>query len=394
MPALDLSGVVTATMVIAGLGVLNDVTVTQASAVWELRVLRPTADRRAVFASAMRIGRDHIASSVYTLVFAYAGSAMTVLLLITAYQRGLAEIATSEEIGQEIVRTLVGRDRPRARGADHHGARRVHGAQAGCRGAAHGLSGISARGHVAAVGSSYPQTRGFMTDDDIAEGWYTDSEGAIRWWDGARWTEHVRSESGDPAATVVLPADRSEPVRRRILDDEDDDEPDHSRRLWLTATFVGLLAFFLGMAIGGNGNNPDPAIVEEATAASGATAADLDQRETDLKTREGEVESKQQDLDQREQDLESRERDLESAPSGTGTGPMGNGVFEVGDDVQPGQYASDGPEDPELPCSYRVSDDEDGEEIISSEISDGPGIVTLVEGQYFTSEYCQTWELQ
>ncbi len=108
VPALDLSGVVTATMVIAGLGVLNDVTVTQASAVWELRALRPSADRREVFGSAMRIGRDHIASSVYTLVFAYAGSAMTVLLLITAYQRGLAEIATTEEIGQEIVRTLVG----------------------------------------------------------------------------------------------------------------------------------------------------------------------------------------------------------------------------------------------------------------------------------------------
>ena len=109
VPALDLSGVVAATMVIAGLGVLNDVTVTQASAVWELRALRPAADRLAVFASAMRIGRDHIASSVYTLVFAYAGSAMTVLLLITAYQRGLADVATTEQVGQEIVRTLVGR---------------------------------------------------------------------------------------------------------------------------------------------------------------------------------------------------------------------------------------------------------------------------------------------
>jgi uncharacterized membrane protein len=108
VPALDLSGVVAATMVIAGLGVLNDVTVTQASAVWELRALRPAADRLAVFASAMRIGRDHIASSVYTLVFAYAGSAMTVLLLITAYQRGLADVATTEQVGQEIVRTLVG----------------------------------------------------------------------------------------------------------------------------------------------------------------------------------------------------------------------------------------------------------------------------------------------
>ncbi|AXT85748.1 YibE/F family protein [Aeromicrobium sp. A1-2] len=108
VPGIDLSGIVAATMVIAGLGVLNDVTVTQASAVWEMRALQPAARGASLFASAMRIGRDHIASSVYTLVFAYAGSAMTVLLLITAYQRGLAEMATTEEIGTEIVRTLVG----------------------------------------------------------------------------------------------------------------------------------------------------------------------------------------------------------------------------------------------------------------------------------------------
>lgn len=107
-PHVQLSGVVAAAMVIAGLGVLNDVTVTQASAVWELRTAQPGAAATDVFRSAMRIGRDHIASSVYTLVFAYAGSAMTVLLLIVAYQRGLAEMATTEQIGQEVVRTLVG----------------------------------------------------------------------------------------------------------------------------------------------------------------------------------------------------------------------------------------------------------------------------------------------
>lgn len=56
----------------------------------------------------MRIGRDHIASSVYTLVFAYAGAAMTTMLLITAYQRPLLEIAVTEQVSQEIVRTLIG----------------------------------------------------------------------------------------------------------------------------------------------------------------------------------------------------------------------------------------------------------------------------------------------
>ena len=107
-PGISLSGVVAASMVIAGLGVLNDVTVTQASAVWEMRALQPNANRLQLFMSAMRIGRDHIASSIYTLVFAYAGSAMTVLLLITAYDRSLIEMSTTEELGSEIVRTLVG----------------------------------------------------------------------------------------------------------------------------------------------------------------------------------------------------------------------------------------------------------------------------------------------
>lgn len=108
IPSLNLSAIAAATMVIAGLGVLNDVTVTQASAVWELRSLQPDLNRRAVFASAMRIGRDHIASSVYTLVFAYAGSAMVILLLVTAYQQRLIDVATTEQVGQEVVRTLVG----------------------------------------------------------------------------------------------------------------------------------------------------------------------------------------------------------------------------------------------------------------------------------------------
>ena len=107
-PNLHLSGVVAAAMVVAGLGVLNDVTVTQASAVWELRAAKPHASNTEVFTSAMRIGRDHIASSVYTLVFAYAGSAMTILLLVVAYQRGLGETATTEQVAQEVVRTLVG----------------------------------------------------------------------------------------------------------------------------------------------------------------------------------------------------------------------------------------------------------------------------------------------
>ena len=73
------------------------------------------------------------------------------------------------------------------------------------------------------------------------------------------------------------------------------------------------------------------------------------------------------------------------------SGTIGNGVFEVGTDVQPGTYTSEGPEDPELPCTYKVSTDEAGDEIISSKITQSSGTVTLEEGQFFTSEYCMPW---
>jgi uncharacterized membrane protein len=56
----------------------------------------------------MRIGRDHIASSVYTIVFVYAGSALPVLLLINLSDRPLHTVLTGEALSQEIVRTLVG----------------------------------------------------------------------------------------------------------------------------------------------------------------------------------------------------------------------------------------------------------------------------------------------
>jgi uncharacterized membrane protein len=105
---VQLSGLLLAGIVVASLGILNDVTVTQASAVWELRELNPDATPRRLFAGAMRIGRDHIASSVYTIVFAYAGAALPVLLLINLSQRPLDTILTGEALGQEIVRTLVG----------------------------------------------------------------------------------------------------------------------------------------------------------------------------------------------------------------------------------------------------------------------------------------------
>ncbi len=104
---VSFTGLLTCGLIIAGLGVLNDVTITQSSAVWELRSAAPEAPRRQIFAGAMRIGRDHIASTIYTIVFAYSGASIVLLLLLSVYDRPLLDLVSTEEIAEEIVRTLA-----------------------------------------------------------------------------------------------------------------------------------------------------------------------------------------------------------------------------------------------------------------------------------------------
>jgi uncharacterized membrane protein len=106
--AATLRGVFLCGVILAGLGVLNDVTITQASAVWELHVADPGARWPALLAGGMRIGRDHIASTIYTIAFAYAGASLPVLLLLEIYDLPLARTLTSGQFAEEIVRTLAG----------------------------------------------------------------------------------------------------------------------------------------------------------------------------------------------------------------------------------------------------------------------------------------------
>lgn len=94
-------------ILIAGLGVLNDVTITQAAAVWELAAADPAARSRELFTRAMRIGRDHIASTVYTIAFAFAGGGLTVLLLVASSSRSFLEAITLGDLAIEVVSLLV-----------------------------------------------------------------------------------------------------------------------------------------------------------------------------------------------------------------------------------------------------------------------------------------------
>ncbi|MFF7473277.1 YibE/F family protein [Streptomyces sp. NPDC008092] len=107
-PSIDMSGLLLAGVIIGSLGVLDDVTVTQTSAVWELHEANPTMGWRGLYRAGIRIGRDHIASVVNTLVLAYAGAALPLLLLFSIAQSSVATVANSELVAEEIVRTLVG----------------------------------------------------------------------------------------------------------------------------------------------------------------------------------------------------------------------------------------------------------------------------------------------
>jgi uncharacterized membrane protein len=106
-PTLDFSGLVLAGIVVAGLGVLNDVTITQASAIWQLHEVSPDMTWRELYTRGMAVGRDHIASTVYTIVFAYAGAALPALLLFELYAQPWWTTVTSA-LAEEVIRTLVG----------------------------------------------------------------------------------------------------------------------------------------------------------------------------------------------------------------------------------------------------------------------------------------------
>ncbi|MEO1055533.1 MAG: YibE/F family protein [Actinomycetota bacterium] len=105
---IDPRGLLLAGVVIGALGVLDDVTVTQVSAVWELKRATPEAHFRELIQPALRIGRDHISSTVNTLFLAYAGAALPLLLLFSEADQSISSVATREIVAVEIVRALVG----------------------------------------------------------------------------------------------------------------------------------------------------------------------------------------------------------------------------------------------------------------------------------------------
>jgi uncharacterized membrane protein len=106
--ALDLRGLLVAGIVVGALGVLDDVTVSQVSIVAALRRANPGLSRRFLYREATKVGRDHVASTVNTLVLAYAGASLPLLLFFVQGDQPAGRLLTSELIAVEIVRMLVG----------------------------------------------------------------------------------------------------------------------------------------------------------------------------------------------------------------------------------------------------------------------------------------------
>jgi len=105
---VNLRGLLLGGMIIGALGVLDDLVITQASAVFELHLADPGLKLGALYQRAYRIGQDHVASTVNTLVMAYTGVALPLLLLFTVESGNLGQLVNISSVAEEIVRTLVG----------------------------------------------------------------------------------------------------------------------------------------------------------------------------------------------------------------------------------------------------------------------------------------------
>lgn len=104
---IDVRGLLLAGIVIGSLGVLDDVTVSQAATVAEISRADPSSGFRGLFRAGSRVGRAHVASVVNTIVLAYAGASLPLLVLMVADNGSLTAVVPSQVVAQEIVRSAV-----------------------------------------------------------------------------------------------------------------------------------------------------------------------------------------------------------------------------------------------------------------------------------------------
>ena len=108
LPNIDIGGLILAAIIFGALGILDDVTVTQAATVTELHEADPWLGRVALARRAMNVGRSHIAATVNTLVLAYVGASLPLIVLFAAGRQDPLLTASMEVVAVEVVRAIVG----------------------------------------------------------------------------------------------------------------------------------------------------------------------------------------------------------------------------------------------------------------------------------------------
>ena len=108
LPNIDIGGLLLAGIIFGALGILDDVTLTQAATVSELNAASPTLSRWVLAARAMNVGRSHIAATVNTLFLAYVGASLALIVLFAAGRQDPLLTASSEIVAVEVVRAVVG----------------------------------------------------------------------------------------------------------------------------------------------------------------------------------------------------------------------------------------------------------------------------------------------
>ena len=105
---IDPRGLLLGSMILGAVGVLDDVTTTQASAVGELHEANPSLSTQELFRRGMNVGRDHISATTNTLLLAYAGTALPLILILSAQQQSAGILISFDALATEVVRTVVG----------------------------------------------------------------------------------------------------------------------------------------------------------------------------------------------------------------------------------------------------------------------------------------------
>ncbi len=105
---LDLSGLLLGSIIIGILGVLDDVSITQASVVEELKRANAKLGFKALYQRAIKVGKDHIGSLVNTLALAYVGVSLPLILLYANAQSSVWQVLNQEVVAAELLRIIVG----------------------------------------------------------------------------------------------------------------------------------------------------------------------------------------------------------------------------------------------------------------------------------------------